>query len=181
MATRFLGYDKNTLRLDVEVTGAHRYEFYDIPHSLYEEMLASQDQAEYFNSHIWNRFEHKTYWRDLEQLFDYLREDLFFFASHVTVDTQQADGDTPLHVACVWGDVRAVELLLEGGANPNTPGDLSCTPLYNAVCFGHVRCAELLLRAGALPDAANELNTTPKRKALESGNPRMVALFSPAV
>jgi len=124
---------------------------------------------------------HKTYWRDLEQLFDYLREDLFFFASHVTVDTQQADGGHSIACGLCFGRCPCCGLLLEGGANPNTPGDLSCTPLYNAVCFGHVRCAELLLRAGALPDAANELNTTAERKALESGNPRMVALFSPAV
>src|SRR6266576_4847667 len=108
MATQFLGYDKGTLRLDVEVPGAHRYEFYDVPRSLYEEMLASQAPTDYFNSHIWNRFEHKTYWRDLDDLLEYLREDLFFELD-VTVHTQRGDGDTPLHVACVWGDVGAVE------------------------------------------------------------------------
>ena len=82
-----------------------------------------------------------------------------------------------MHVACVWGDISAIDLLLAGGANVNARGDLGVTPLYNAVSFERVRSVERLLKAGANTDDPNELHRTARERALDSGNPRLVALF----
>lgn len=34
-------------------------------------------------------------------------------------NTQQNDGNTPLHLTCLKGDIRLTRLLLQYGANPN--------------------------------------------------------------
>jgi ankyrin repeat protein len=177
---QFTDYDEFNEQLKIVVPGVRRHDFFDVPRHIYDALLASPNQPQYFNSNIWNRFEHRTYWRSLDELFDHLIE-CFLFEPPVTVATHRSDADTPLHVACIWGDLGAVELLLESGADPDAAGDLGCTPLYHAVNFGFVRCAGRLLQAGASPDALNELNTTPRGKALEEENPKMVALFSNAV
>jgi hypothetical protein len=165
--------------LDVLVAGERR-QFFDVPRETYEGLANSPTQKKYFYDFIsGNKFEHRKAWRDVKHLLDSLAEDFDgSFHSPVTVNTHASDGDTPLHFACVWGDIEAAEILLKSGADPNAVGDLNCTPLYNAVSFGHVRCAKLLLDAGASADSSNELDSTPRERALALGNPRMIALFS---
>jgi Ankyrin repeats (3 copies)/KTSC domain len=174
---RVLAYDEKDGRLDVMVTD-RRYEFFDVSRSAYEALVAAAEPLTYFNAAIWNQFEHRTHWQSLEELLRYLED--FYFEPPVTASSHRLDEDTPLHVACVWGDVGAVDLLLRAGADPNAAGDLHCTPLYDAVAFGHVRCAEMLLKAGASPDATNELNTTPRKTALEQEDSRMRELLASA-
>jgi ankyrin repeat protein len=99
------------------------------------------------------------------------------FNPPVTVYSTGWDGDTPLHVACVWGDLTAIDLLLAGGADVNARGELDTTPLYNAVSFERVRSVQRLLRAGATADDPNQLSCTARQCALRSKNPRLVALF----
>jgi hypothetical protein len=175
---QIISYDEHDGLLQVELPTYGRIDFFDIPRSMYESLHASESPLEYFNAHIWNKgFEHRTYWSNLQALLKFLEDDFYLEAPEMTVMTRVYE-DTPLHVACVWGDIGAVELLLEAGADPDAAGDLGCTPLYEAVSFGFVRCAARLLQVGASPDAGNELNYTPRKKALKSGNPKMIALFS---
>ena len=87
------------------------------------------------------------------------------FNPPVSVHSTGWDDDTPLHVACVWGDLTAIDLLLAGGADVNARGDLGCTPIYNAVSFERVRSVERLLRAGATVDDPNELSCTARQRA----------------
>ena len=75
----------------------------------------------------------------------------------LTVHSRASDGDTPLHVAALWGDRHATQVLLEAGADIDAKGDMSCTPLYYAVMRAHTQVAEFLLRHGADPDAESEL------------------------
>jgi hypothetical protein len=175
-----LGYDEQDGRLQVVLTNVGRADFFDIPRSMYNELTASESPLDYFNSNIWNQgFEHRAYWQSVEALLKYLEDNFYWEPPAVTITSRSPEDDTPLHFACVWGDLGAVELLLEAGAEPNAGGDLDSTPLHFAVSFGFVRCAARLLQAGASADAYNELNSTPRNRALESGNPKMVALFSP--
>ena len=63
------------------------------------------------------------------------------------------DGDTALHRAAARGQVQAVRLLLERGANVNAGDDEGTTPLILASYRGHVEVARLLLERGAAVDA----------------------------
>ena len=81
-----------------------------------------------------------------------------------------SDGDTPLHIAAVWGDKYAVELLLDAGAAIDALGDMSATPLYNAVGQGHIEVTELLLNRGANPDIMSELGYSPRTLAKSKGD-----------
>ena len=63
------------------------------------------------------------------------------------------DGDTALHRAAARGQVEAVKLLLERGANVNAVDDEGTTPLILASYRGHAEAAKLLLERGAAVDA----------------------------
>lgn len=92
-------------------------------------------------------------------------------------------GETALHFAAMTGQVRAIELLLAAGADPNartglapepasairhaTPNmdlmpmfDGRLTPLMLAAAAGHREAVQLLLRKGARPTLKSEYGTT---------------------
>ncbi|EQC28724.1 hypothetical protein SDRG_13598 [Saprolegnia diclina VS20] len=61
------------------------------------------------------------------------------------LDSTDADGNTPLHHACVAGRSEMAALLVERGASVNVTNDGGNTPLHKAAVGGHVACVELLL------------------------------------
>lgn len=67
---------------------------------------------------------------------------------------------SPLHWAALRGDLNAVELLLEAGADVHASDGLNCTPLIHAVSSGSLRMVELLLLRGAMVNAANDRGET---------------------
>jgi len=175
---RVLEYSPVAEHLLVELPGFPRYEVFDLPESTFADWQRSMDQTSYFNDNIWgSRYEHNSHWSSLHELLHYIEEN-FYFESAVTVASRAGDGDTPLHLATVWGDVGAVELLVAAGAEVDARGDMECTPLYNAATFGHFRCAALLLQAGANPDLENGLATSARKAGLQSKNPKLRALLS---
>jgi ankyrin repeat protein len=52
-------------------------------------------------------------------------------------------------VACQNGHVELVEILLNGGSNPNAQDLEGATPMMKAGMFNHKQCVELLLAKGA--------------------------------
>lgn len=161
----------------VELPGFPSYEVFDVPVTTFESMRTAESPKDYFNEHVWgNNFEHDSHWPDLETLLACMGESMTF-APPVTVASKKGDDDTPLHVACVWGDLSAIDLLVAGGADVNARGDLATTPIYNAVSFVRVRSTARLLRAGATVDDENELSRTARQIAKETNDPRLIALF----
>jgi len=59
------------------------------------------------------------------------------------------EGDSCLHIAALRGDVRAVQLLLDQGMDPDVRGDMGSTPLHHATRRQHVTVARILLEHGA--------------------------------
>jgi hypothetical protein len=57
--------------------------------------------------------------------------------------------DTPLHTACLLGQLSAVRVLVSRGADLEARGFGGQTPVFAAALCGHVAVLDLLLRAGA--------------------------------
>ena len=77
------------------------------------------------------------------------------------VNQVEHDGDRPIHVACIRGNLEDVVALLEGGADVNAAGDLGYTPLHHAAGDGNLEITNVLLGHGADVDAKNEFGETP--------------------
>lgn len=67
---------------------------------------------------------------------------------------------TPLAIAANRGQLEAVMILLEAGADPNARNRNDSTPALGAAFFGKAECLEALLDAGADPSLADETGTT---------------------
>ena len=89
--------------------------------------------------------------------------------SGFTVHTEDSLGETALHAAVAWGDIRAVRLLVEAGAEIDKLGDMNCTPMYEAIMFGWSDVAEYLIEQGANPDIRSDFGDTPKDLARSNG------------
>eukprot|EP00592_Proboscia_alata_P021639 CAMPEP_0194412332 /NCGR_PEP_ID=MMETSP0176-20130528/10786_1 /TAXON_ID=216777 /ORGANISM="Proboscia alata, Strain PI-D3" /LENGTH=512 /DNA_ID=CAMNT_0039215019 /DNA_START=151 /DNA_END=1689 /DNA_ORIENTATION=+ len=81
-------------------------------------------------------------------------------------------GQSALHIAALWGNVSALEALIELGAKISPHNHLSgATPLHCAVqstkppLTNRIKCAELLIEAGAQIDAVD--NYSPPRTAYD--------------
>jgi len=57
--------------------------------------------------------------------------------------------ETPLHVACAFGQVNAARMLLDNGAEIDREKEDGATPLWTACHEGHVDAARLVLEKGA--------------------------------
>lgn len=168
-----LSYKKGAL--EVSLLDGRRCTYFDVPETVHGELIASESPLNYFNQNIWGiNYEHEMQWESLDALLVVIA-DILLVDPPISVNERPIE-DTPLHVAAVWGDVRAVAMLLENGAEVNALGDMSCTPIYNAIQFDHWRCAKMMLKAGARFDDENELGETARERALRSDNEHIVAL-----
>ena len=90
------------------------------------------------------------------------------------VEIAKVGGYAPIHHVCAGGYVRALELLLRAGANPNlqTNSSLGETPLHICVKKGEVSlgCAKMLLANGAKANAIDKFGNNASFWAQSSGN-----------
>jgi len=93
----------------------------------------------------------------------YTDDDLPDFCDCPITDVNQAgsNGDRPLHIACIRGNLDDVVALVEGGADVNASGDLGYAPLHHAAGDGHLEIVNVLLSHGADVNARNEFGQTP--------------------
>jgi ankyrin repeat protein len=135
--------------------------------------------------------------RDLARMLeDRRRSDLDVFEAAAANDAQRlrvllsrdpslanafsGDGFQPLGLAAFFGGTDAVGVLIERGANVNTPSrnEMKVTPLHSAVADeGRRETAELLIRAGADVNARQRHDWTPLHGAADGGSLALVRLM----
>ncbi len=81
-------------------------------------------------------------------------------------------GRTPLHYAALDNDVRKVDALLDGGADPNAADRQGFTALHFAAQQWSVQAAQILLDRGAAVDPVNGYGNTPLWTAVFNSNGR---------
>ena len=81
------------------------------------------------------------------------------------------DGWTPLHLAAFFGQLDAVRILLDRGADLRaiSRNSMKNTPLHAATAGKHEQIARLLLEHGADPHAIDAGGYTPAKIAAENG------------
>lgn len=87
----------------------------------------------------------------------------------VQMDSQDPDGDTPLHVMLWRGDTYASVCLIDAGADIHAVGDMSETPLHIAVRKENVKVAAKLLAMGANTECVSEFGQSPRSMAQTVG------------
>jgi ankyrin repeat protein len=102
----------------------------------------------------------------------------FYRRGDVDVHTKGIFGETPLHVAVIWGDAEAVRTLLSAGANPNAQGEHGFTPLHEAVEQRNLPLVKLLVQSGASNTIRNSEQLTPKDFAESLGYSEIVQFLS---
>jgi uncharacterized protein len=94
----------------------------------------------------------------------YTGDDLPDFLDVPITDVNQvgANGDRPIHIACIRGNLEdVIALVEEGGADVNAAGDLGYAPLHHAAGGGHLDIVNVLLSHGADVNAKNEFGQKP--------------------
>lgn len=70
------------------------------------------------------------------------------------------DGDTVLHLSCLYGYKSCVQLLLERGASLEVKDEEGAIPLHDACAGGFTEIVELLLGAADSPDCVKRMLDT---------------------
>ncbi|KAL2081578.1 hypothetical protein ACEWY4_023431 [Coilia grayii] len=86
-------------------------------------------------------------------------------------------GETPLHLAAIKGEVKAVKRLLEEGADPNLKDNAGWTPLHEACNHGHLAVVEALILVGALLNTPGYQNDSPLHDAVKNGHMAIAKLL----
>ncbi|CAN1196845.1 BRCA1-associated RING domain protein 1 [Linum perenne] len=82
--------------------------------------------------------------------FEYRIEDFFLLVlvtddNNGSIDEPLEDGDTALHLACLYGYSSCVRVLLERGANIEVKDEDGAIPLHDACAGGYTEIVQLLL------------------------------------
>lgn len=89
--------------------------------------------------------------------------DMAMFEGYEVVipESHGMDGDTPLHIIALDGDVDMLEKILPFVKEIDVMGDCGNTPLHYAVNWGHAQIAKILIENGADPFRQNDYGDTP--------------------
>ena len=56
---RSIGYDPDTHTLEIEFNNSGLYRYFDVPESVYTELMRTPSKGTYMNDHVRDRFGHK--------------------------------------------------------------------------------------------------------------------------
>lgn len=89
----------------------------------------------------------------------------------IVTERKNVRGETPLHAACIKGNIERVRELLDCGAKVNTRDFAEWTPLHEACNHGYEEIVKLLINHGAYIDAtAGEDKDTPLHDAVTNNH-----------
>ncbi|KAJ8899683.1 hypothetical protein K2173_019381 [Erythroxylum novogranatense] len=77
-----------------------------------------------------------------------------------SIDEVVEDGDTALHLVCLYGHFSCVQLLLEKGANLEAKDDEGAIPLHDACAGGFTEIVQLLLSSANSPECVKRMLET---------------------
>jgi ankyrin repeat protein len=95
-------------------------------------------------------------------------------AKNATVDVQNDEGVTALHVAAGFGYTKVVIQLLLKNANVNHASKKEVTPLMLAATHGHLDIVKILVQRGANMNTVDEMGDTALMKATRNGHAAIV-------
>lgn len=95
-------------------------------------------------------------------------------AAGVDVDTPGEDGDTALHIGCLYGQLEVVQECLRRGACVTARDEDNSTPLHDASAGGHDQIVRLLLAGGADVAAQDDDGDSPLHLASNGGHAHVV-------
>ena len=95
----------------------------------------------------------------------------------IQVDTQGEDGDTALHIGCLYGQLAIVQECVRRGADVKAKDEDNPTPLHDASAGGHYDIAKLLLEQGAQVTARDADGDSPLHLASNGGHAAVVQLL----
>ncbi|MGN6153252.1 MAG: ankyrin repeat domain-containing protein [Lysobacteraceae bacterium] len=87
-----------------------------------------------------------------ELLADFREMAMFEDCEILAPESPCPDGDTPLHVIALDGNLDLLEKILPFVTNIDVAGDCGYTPLHYAIKWRHLDVAKLLLAQGADPE-----------------------------
>lgn len=108
-------------------------------------------------------------YRNAEDVLDAVAGASYFSPDVVrpSVNTPDIFGDRPLQVVITWGDLNAVNLLLNAGAPLNARNEDGNTALHHALQMGHFEIARRLITAGADQSIRNDEDKLPREMCWE--------------
>ncbi|CAN4109572.1 unnamed protein product [Withania somnifera] len=77
-----------------------------------------------------------------------------------SIDQPLEDGDTALHLTCLYGHLSCVQLLLERGASLEAKDEDGALPLHDACAGGYTEIAQLLINSAPNPDCVKRMVDT---------------------
>lgn len=83
-------------------------------------------------------------------------------------------GLRPLHLAAYRGHAKAVEVLLQLGADKESNDEIQAKPLHKAAFKGYIEVMEILLESGAKAECIDEDKVTPLMFAAEHNQPKAI-------
>ena len=122
--------------------------YHGVDESIYNYIINSGSIGDAFTSQIsFGGYEYDMEWDSLDFLLEEMA-DLMFIDPPIGIN-ECNNGETPLLVATEMGDITAVKMLIEAGAEVNIAGEDSRTLLAGALSRKHAHIAEALRNAGA--------------------------------
>lgn len=119
-----------------------------------------------------------TPYDNLDNVLKGMRDTVDFFDVPInSIEQKGIFGNTPLIVAAGWGNVDAVRLLLDAGADINATGEDGDTALHRAVAIEALDVVQMLIDRGASVEMADAYGETPRDFAEDAKDLRLRELL----